>query len=146
MTANGEAVNYVDPDGRLNEEELIGELDGQESELIRVNVSFIGKTHVVVEEFSNFGFQKVSSSGNVAGEEFENVYGSPPDRLMSEIYQYFANRTSPGGSGASRRQRRREKERQGKLKKWEPEHFVKIVNCSPIPCRPLQGLWKVFKL
>lgn len=62
---------------------------------------------------------------------------------MSEMYQYFANRTSPpaGGERASRRQRRREKERQGR-RRWEPEHLVKIVHCSPTPSRPLQGLWK----
>ncbi|KAJ4961615.1 hypothetical protein NE237_021525 [Protea cynaroides] len=70
---------------------------------------------------------------------------SPPDdRLMSEIYQFFANRTSPGsGDRSSRRQRRRDKERQGR-RKWEPEHFMKIVNCTPTPLRPLQGLWKGF--
>ncbi|KAI8004089.1 F-box protein [Camellia lanceoleosa] len=60
---------------------------------------------------------------------------------MSEIYQYFANRTSPSGDRASRKQRKREKGRQGR-KKLEPEHFVKIANCSPMPSRPLQGLWK----
>ncbi|XP_074264055.1 F-box protein At3g12350-like [Silene latifolia] len=69
--------------------------------------------------------------------------GSPPDRVTSEMYQYFANRTSPGAGGerAWRRQRRREKERQGR-RKWDPEHLVKIVHWSPTPCRPLQGLWK----
>ncbi|KAJ0699957.1 putative F-box domain-containing protein [Helianthus annuus] len=67
--------------------------------------------------------------------------GSPPDRLTSEMYQYFANRTSPGGERAWRRQRRREREKQGN-KKWESEHFVKIVNYCPTSSRPLQGLWK----
>ncbi|KAL3812315.1 hypothetical protein ACJIZ3_013583 [Penstemon smallii] len=149
VTSNGEEVTYLDPDGKFTmipnlKEDLIGELGALESELIRVNVSFMGKFHVVVEENSGFyGFTRVvSSPGSVRGEEFENVYGSPPDRIMSEIYQYFANRTSPGGNGASRRQRRREKEKQGRMKRWETQHFVKIVNCSPNPGRPLQGLWK----
>ncbi|KAK6130809.1 hypothetical protein DH2020_035450 [Rehmannia glutinosa] len=104
---------------------------------------FHGESHVVVEENLGFsGFRRGSSSGNLRGEEYENVYGSPPDKLMTEIYQHFANRTSPSGNGVSRRQRRREKEKQGKMRKWDPEHFVKIVNCSPKPARPLQGLWK----
>ncbi|MED6188737.1 hypothetical protein PIB30_088788 [Stylosanthes scabra] len=87
------------------------------------------------------------SPENLGGDEYggvgEDVSGSPgslPDRLMSEIYQHLANRTSPG-SDKSRKQRRREKERLAK-RKWEPEHFVKIENCSPTPLRPLQGLWK----
>ncbi|CAL9006427.1 unnamed protein product [Prunus brigantina] len=36
---------------------------------------------------------------------------------------------------------RREKEKQAR-RKLEPQHFVKIVDCSPTPTRPLQGLWK----
>lgn len=146
IASNGEPVNYLDPDGRvaLTEEDLMGESGLVESELIQVNVSFIGECHVVVEETLGFsGFRRDSSSGNLRCEDYENIYGSPPDRLMTEIYQYFANRTSPGGNGTSRRQRRREKEKQGRMRKWEPEHFVKIVNCSPKPSRPLQGLWKV---
>jgi hypothetical protein len=49
---------------------------------------------------------------------------------------------SPGADRAIRRQRRREKEKQGK-KRWETEHFLKIVDTSPTLDRPLQGLWKV---
>ncbi|KAL6504584.1 hypothetical protein OROHE_023342 [Orobanche hederae] len=145
VAPNGEAVNYLDPDGRfaLTEDNLIGDLGSVENELIQVNVSFIGKFHVVVEEALGVsGFRRGSSSGNLGGGNLENVYGSPPDKLMGEIYQYFANPTSPFGNGVSRRQRRREKEKHGKMRKWEPEHFVKIVNCSPKPSRPLQGLWK----
>lgn len=127
--------------------------------MVPINVSFIGKCHVVVEENPSFrqfnspegkksGMRRISSGGNMRGEEYGDVddvivpesgsSGSLPDRLMSDLYQYFANRTSPSGDRASRRQRRREKERQGR-RKWEPEHFVKIVNCSPTPSRPLQG-------
>ncbi|XP_051150052.1 F-box protein At3g12350 [Andrographis paniculata] len=145
VASDGQPVSYLDPDGRcaLTEGDLMDESGILESELIHVNVCFIGECHVVLEENLGLpGFSKAPFLGNSKTEEYENVYGSPPDSLMTEIYQYFANRTSPGGNGASRRQRRREKEKQGRMKRWEPEHFVKIVNCSPKPGRPLQGLWK----
>lgn len=164
MGENGSPVSFVDPECRLELEsydDLDMLLENELEQLVPVNVSFMGKSHMVVEENLNFsfanssegmkigGFRRVSSSGNMRGEEcngvVDEVSGSPgslPDRFMSEIYQYFANRTSPGGERASRRQRRREKERQGRKRKWEPEHFVKIVNCSPTRLRPLQGLWK----
>ncbi|KAK4352199.1 hypothetical protein RND71_027717 [Anisodus tanguticus] len=113
--------------------------------LVPVNVNFMGKNHVVEENGSAFGYScNVSSSGNVTEEEYEDLCGSPgslPDRLMSEIYQCFSNRTSPGGNGSTRRQRRREREMHGR-RKWEPQDYVKIVNCSPTPAKPLQGLWK----
>ncbi|KAL1564735.1 F-box protein [Salvia divinorum] len=140
IAPGGEMVNYLDPEGRaeVNAEDLaMAELGISESELIQVNVSFIGECHVVVEE--NLEVNVDPSSPNLRGEVSDDVYGSPPDR-MKEIYQYLANKTSP----SSRRQRRKEKEkqRQGRMRKWEPENFVKIVNCSPKPSRPLQGLWK----
>ncbi|KAM7515242.1 hypothetical protein LguiA_004825 [Lonicera macranthoides] len=162
MTASGEKVSFLDPECRLELNEDFGELGFSENELVPINVSFIGKCHVVVEENPSFGqfnspegkksgMRRISSGGNMRGEEYGDVdvivpesgsSGSLLDRLMSDLYQYFANRTSPSGDRASRRQRRREKKRQGR-RKWEPEHFVKIVNCSPTPSRPLQGLWKV---
>ncbi|CAK9155438.1 unnamed protein product [Ilex paraguariensis] len=152
ITRNGGSISFIDLECRPElSENLVnnsGDFGCLENELVPVNVSFMGKSHVVVEENLGFSYsnpvQRVLNSGNVRGEEcgvVEEVAGSPPDRLMSEIYQYFANRTSPGGNGAARRQRRREKERQGR-RKWEPEHFVKIENCSPTASRPLQGLWK----
>ncbi|XP_057776555.1 F-box protein At3g12350 [Salvia miltiorrhiza] len=149
IAPSGEMINYLDPDGKaeLTAEDLMAESGVVESELIQVNVNFIGDCHVVVEEnlgVSTNGSATDPSSPDLRGEECDNVYGSPPDRLMTEIYQCLANRTSPGGNGSSRRQRRREKEKQkqGRMRKWDPEHFVKIVNCSPKPSRPLQGLWK----
>ncbi|KAF6145893.1 hypothetical protein GIB67_028888, partial [Kingdonia uniflora] len=68
--------------------------------------------------------------------------GSILDHLMLNIYQYFANSTSLGGHRASRRQRRREREGQGR-RKWEPEHFVTIVYYCPMPSHPFKGLWKI---
>ncbi|KAL6983016.1 hypothetical protein U1Q18_016410 [Sarracenia purpurea var. burkii] len=160
IMSNGAPVSFLDPDCQFelsDEMANSGEFGSLENELVPVNVSFMGKTHVVVEENlsfaylnspegKNIGIKRVSSSGNLRGEEdgIGGESGSPgslPDRLISEIYQYFANRTSPGGDRPSRRQRKREKERHGR-RKWESEHFVKIVNCSPTPSRPLQGLWK----
>ncbi|KAJ7966522.1 F-box protein [Quillaja saponaria] len=159
LSPEGQIVNFIDSNGRA---ELSGEFasfedfDFSDNVLIPVDVSFIGKTYFVVEESQSFAysscrdkkikeFKRSSSTTSLHGEdvigEKSGSSGSLPDRLMSEIYQYFANPTSPVGDRASRRQRRREKERQGR-RKWEPEHFVKIINCSPSPSRPLQGLWK----
>ncbi|KAK7291053.1 hypothetical protein RIF29_05916 [Crotalaria pallida] len=161
LSSDGQVVNYLDPSGRADLNSELFEIGSvfSENELIPVNVSFMGKTHFVVEEDLNFACsspcndkeqgRKVirrSSSGVSLSWEDCDVNGigtsgrSLPDRVMSEIYQRFANRTSPG-SDKSRKQRRREKERLAR-RKLEPEHFVKIVNCSPTPLRPLQGLWK----
>lgn len=167
LSKEGQVLNFLDPDGRsdiLGESSSSGEIDHLENDLVPVNVCFMGKSHFVVEEDLSFvaysntpeqrkkGMRRSSSTVSLSGDDGgagEDVVGaeigspgSLPDRLMSEIYQYFANRTSPVGDRASRRQRRKEKERQSR-RKWEPEHFVKIVNCSPAPSRPLQGLWKV---
>lgn len=146
VTSDGEPLNYLDFSGKfpLTQGDIVNseELGLLENELIQVSVSFTDNCHLVVEENSLlWGFNRFSSSENVKGEVREDIFGSPPDRLVHEIYQYFANRTSPSANGASRRQRRREK-KQGKMRKLEPEHFVKIVNFSPKPSRPLQGLWK----
>ncbi|XP_028792842.1 F-box protein At3g12350 isoform X1 [Neltuma alba] len=164
LSSEGQVLNFLDPDGQTEMSgnfEISGQFDMPDNELIPVNVSFMGKTHFVVEENQNLthfsspdqrkhGFRRSSSSTNLSsdyctvGEDVVGAdSGSPgslPDRLMSDIYQHFANRTSPG-SDKSRKQRRREKERLAR-RKWEPEHFVKIVNCAPTPSRPLQGLWK----
>lgn len=168
LSPEGQIVNFLDPDGRT---EMSGEFaiseqfDLPEHELIPVNVCFMGKTHFVVEENQNLvyftcqdqrkhGFRRSSSSTNLSGDDCsvgEDVIGadcgspgSLPDRLMSDMYQHFANRTSPCGD-KSRKQRRREKERLAR-RKWEPEHFVKIIHHAPTPLRPLQGLWKVLNL
>ncbi|KAI8014042.1 F-box protein [Camellia lanceoleosa] len=158
---SGSPVSFLDPECKFeltSDFVKSAELGLLENELVPVNVSFMGKIYMVVEEnlsflYSNLnspegrkiGFRRNSSLGNLKGEDYRVVEsgssGSLPDRFTSEIYQYFANRTSPVGERALRRQRRREKERQGR-RKWEPEHFVKIVNCSPSPSKPLQGLWK----
>jgi len=129
LSEEGDVVTFLDPDGKPGVER------GIQSELVAVDVSFMGRTHFVVEEKQFRG----SLSDDCGDEVVES--GSPPEKLMAEIYQHFANPRSPGGD-RSRRQRRREKERLAR-RKWEPQHFVKIVNCSPTPERPLQGLWKV---
>ncbi|TKY57901.1 F-box protein [Spatholobus suberectus] len=122
LSEEGHVVSFLDSDGRPG---------AQNNELVAVDVSFMGKTHFVVEEKDSRG----SVSGDDCGDDVMMESGSPP-----EIYQHFANRRSPGGD-RWRRQRRREKERLAR-RKWEPQHFVKIVYCSPTPARPLQGLWK----
>lgn len=139
ISPKGEIVNFLEPNSQLKLDSnliALGENDVISNELVSVDVNHMGEFHIVIEERVSFG------NLNVMNEEplgFES--GSPPDRITSELYQYFANRTSPGGERAWRRQRRRERERQVN-KKWEAEHFVKIVNYSPTTLRPLQGLWK----
>ncbi|KAK1324064.1 F-box protein [Acorus calamus] len=128
FSLSGEPVSYLDPERRfdLSSGEFVEAID---SDLVPVSVGFVGGNHFVVEER---GFGRKSSSSDEEG----SVVGSssPPDCLMSDVYQYFANRTSTG-----RRQRRREKQGRRKL---DPEHFMKVANCYPTPDRPLQGLWK----
>lgn len=125
-------------------------------DMIQVNVNFMGKGFVVLEEsIWNFGKSGSSPDANGNGyKNFDNVVmgssemeiGSPPDQIMSDMYQHYANRRSPGAGGvrAWRRQRRREKERQVR-RTLEPEYLVKL-DCSPTRTRPLQGLWKVYFL
>ncbi|KAI0516478.1 hypothetical protein KFK09_009153 [Dendrobium nobile] len=128
LSAAGETLSYLHPDNPLSD-----------SDVIPVTISFMGCNHFVVEETRSFC---VDPNMDDSEEVLAVEAGSPPDRVMSEIYQYFANRTSPGAEKSLRRQRKKkEKERLGR-RRWEAEHFVKISNYFPTPARPLQGLWK----
>ncbi|WCJ35560.1 F-box family protein [Euphorbia peplus] len=146
VSPEGQIVNYLDPIGNSSGEcEDLGFL---EMDLLPVNVNFIGDVHFSVEENLGFGnsTSSCSSPTNAKGECDGYDSGSPgrsPGSLpeTSEMYQYYANRTSPGPDRAWRKHRRREKEKQAR-RKWETEHFLKIVDSSPTPSRPLQGLWK----
>lgn len=146
ISAEGQLLNYLDPDG--NNDGLSGDLGFFEMDLIKVSVNFIGDIHFSIEENVGFAYSRSSGAANLKGEYGEDVSnelesGSPGSlEETSELYQYYANRTSPGADRSCRRQRRREKEKQGR-KKWETEHFLKIVDSSSTPDRPLQGLWKV---
>ncbi|KAG9440568.1 hypothetical protein H6P81_020733 [Aristolochia fimbriata] len=149
LSADGEPLNYLDPDKRFDFAKVEGELGLVEADLVRVRVNFIGRNHFVVED--NLGFEGTQMGSRRSEEDLGNMdeimgvetlsSGSPPDVLTSEIYQYFANRTSPSAERASRRQRKKEKGRNGR-RRFETEHYVKIVNSSPTSSRPLQGLWK----
>lgn len=150
VTSKGEPANYLDPEGRFEfTDDLLMDsekLGCSENELIQVNMIFKGKCYVVVEEnLGSLRLGKVPSSGHVRAKEYQNECRSPRDQLRSEINQFLAKRRSHDEKAVSRRQRR-EKESQERLKKREPEHLVKILNCSPTLARPLQGLWKVANL
>ncbi|XAR48427.1 hypothetical protein NMG60_11031249 [Bertholletia excelsa] len=103
-----------------------GEFGLLEDELVPVNITLMCETHLVVEENLTFPYWNLLERRKIEHVE---------DAFVAEIYQFFANRKSAGGDRPTRKHRR---------KKWETEHFVKIVNCSPTPSRPLQGLWKGF--
>ncbi|XP_010938995.1 F-box protein At3g12350 isoform X2 [Elaeis guineensis] len=145
LSAHGDPVSFLHPGSQF---ESPGEFfssalgPSSDSDLVPVTVSFMGCNHFVVEENRSFYAEDGGGDGGVSDEVAEIASKSPPDRLMSEIYQYFANRTSPGGDKASRRHRKKEREKLGRRRLWEAEHFVKIVNYQPTPSRPLQGLWK----
>ncbi|XVF36433.1 hypothetical protein REPUB_Repub19eG0058000 [Reevesia pubescens] len=162
ISPEGQIVNFLDLEGQ-NEIHL-GDFDSWlefvclDQNLVPVNVNFMGNDHFIVEENSSFWhsskskdglFRRSSSSKNLIEDNEEVIgaesgtSGSLPDRLVSEMYAHFANRTIPGGGGdrAWRRQRKKEKDRQGR-RKWEPEHFLKVIDCLPTPDKPLQGLWK----
>ncbi|OVA05880.1 F-box domain [Macleaya cordata] len=166
ISPKGECLNFIDPECRFESPAdfvKAAELGvSSDADLVPVSISFMGKNHVIVEENQSFGssyspegrvlgFRRSPSFTESRGDDLgvvEDVIGlestspgSLPDRQTSEIYQYFANRTSPSGDRASRRQRKKDKERYGR-RKWEAQHFVKIVNCAPTSGRPLQGLWK----
>lgn len=143
VSPGGEPVNFLDPDQRIVDFAKVREKGVFDSpDLVPVHVNFVGRNHLVVEEnldYDDEGGTKLVGGSLRGGDE------APPEVVMAEIYQYFANRTSPGGDRALRKQRRREKERLAK-RRFESEHYVRIVNCSPTPSRPLQGLWKVLVL
>ncbi|KAJ9186840.1 hypothetical protein P3X46_002369 [Hevea brasiliensis] len=145
ISPEGKTVNFLDPDGHSNG--LSGESGSLEMDWIPVNVNFIGDIHFSVEENVGLAYSRSSgaptSKGEYGGDASNGLEsgspGSSPETL--EMYQYYANRMSPGADRSWRRQKKREKEKQGR-KKWETEHFLKIVDSSPSPARPLQGLWK----
>ncbi|XP_050209819.1 F-box protein At3g12350 [Mercurialis annua] len=148
VSPEGEIVNYVDPSGELRFQEM--------ADLIAVYVNFIGDMHFSVEENVDFLYPNLKGEcSNGSGGDDVNVStatttsncngfecgspGSLPE--TSDMYEYYANRMSPGADRAMRKLRRKKKEKQGR-KKWETEHFLKIVDSSPTLARPLQGLWK----
>lgn len=110
-------------------------------DLLPVTVAFVEENYFIVQECTDFYCSANAGRENEVG-VLEELSTSPPDRLMSEIYQYFANRTSPGADRATRRQRKRERGRFGR-KKTMVEYYMKITNSCPTPSRPFQGLWKV---
>ncbi|KAK2660126.1 hypothetical protein Ddye_006659 [Dipteronia dyeriana] len=151
LSSDGEIVNYLKLDGEIKlwDDFVKCCQFGLVEDLVSVNVNFVGACHVLVEEnYANFyqvhrkHLSERSPNSVIHNSSGDDSEGNSGECLVTEMYYtQLANKISPGGDRAWRRQRRRERERLGK-RRWEPEHFVKIVNCSPTPARPLEGLWK----
>ncbi|GMI89677.1 hypothetical protein like AT3G12350 [Hibiscus trionum] len=153
ISSDGQVVNFLDLEGQTDMP--TGGFDCwldsvcSDQILVPVTLNFMGNNHFMVEENPNFWrcCKRNSSSKNMIEHNEEIVLvgaysGKPrslPDRLVPEMYAYFANRTSPGGDKSWRRQRKKEKERQGR-RKWESEHFLKLIDCLPTGDRPMQSL------
>ncbi|KAM7466166.1 hypothetical protein LguiB_013728 [Lonicera macranthoides] len=110
ITTSGEKVSFLDPECRLELNEDFGELGFSENELVPINVSFIGKCHVVVEENSSFrqfnspegkksGMRRISSGGNMRGEEYGDV-----DDNESEWRQDFEEAEEEGEGEAGEKE------------------------------------------
>ncbi|XP_078435324.1 F-box family protein [Wolffia australiana] len=143
----GDPICLVRLSLRLDSAEFLGNLaDGSgfaDSDMVPVTVCFMGENHFVVDECRG------QQSGLRMNDEFgscEDLAGleasSPPEKVMADIYQHFANRVSPCRDKSFRKQKKkRGKDRTGR-RTWESEHFVRISDCYPTSRRPLQGLWK----
>ncbi|ESQ38809.1 hypothetical protein EUTSA_v10028685mg [Eutrema salsugineum] len=143
ISSEGRTENFLDLDGNLRSVATdLNELGDSRGNLVPVDVNFMGNGHILVEENRCFREEQKSpvSKGSSSGDD-ESDDMTSPSFVVSEMYTQLANRTSPGGD--RRRQRKKEKERQARIK-WEPEHFIKVADFSPTPTKPLQGLWKGF--
>ncbi|CAH8340286.1 unnamed protein product [Eruca vesicaria subsp. sativa] len=134
ISSEGRTENFLDLDGNHRSGLPVDLSELERSNLVPVDVNFMGNGHIMVEENPCFGEeQKSPVCKGSSSDESEDV--------VSEMYTQLANRTSPGGD--RRRKRKKEKERQARIK-WEPEHFIKVSDFSPTLAKPLQGLWKGF--
>lgn len=139
ISSEGRTENFLDlVGGNLRSvDDDLKELEASDN-LVSVDVNFMGNGHIMVEENRCFINNNLREEQKSSGDESDDLISSPD---FSEMYTQLANKTSPGGD--RRRQKRKEKERQASRTKWEPEHFLKVADCSPTPTKPLQGLWKV---
>ncbi|BFI29305.1 hypothetical protein MPTK2_3g01350 [Marchantia polymorpha subsp. ruderalis] len=151
----------LDPDRDLEHQPL-------PAGLIAVDLHFVGKLHIVMEDLqqpqfygnrslaeaavvASFGSRggsvaeatSLSPSSPGSSSEMDRYGQSPPGSFQYEMYQFLASKvTSQGGDRIARKQRRRERERAILRRACEPEHFVKVRDVGPTGARPLQGLWK----
>ncbi|KAK8937721.1 F-box protein [Platanthera guangdongensis] len=138
LSSSCETVSYLHP-GFQSESPPDSQSPQSDADVIPVTISFLGCNHFVVEENrSIYADCRMDDSEEMLGLEAR----SPPDQVMSEIYQYFANKRSPGGEKSSRRHRKKKWRGRHGMQRWRTEHFVKIADYCPTPARPLQGLWK----
>ncbi|XP_073153014.1 F-box protein At3g12350-like [Henckelia pumila] len=158
-TCDGEGLVYLDTSNgtvSLTEEDLLRE----DSEKLRTTELIIAevdtqKYNVLLtigenQDFSDFRRQLSDA------EEYENVYRSPPDELMTQIreavltntipedYEYYSSKKL---NSRQRRRRRRAEEQMASALQWETSYFLQLhkryYNYSHSdPYQPLQGLWK----
>ncbi|XP_073053034.1 F-box protein At3g12350-like [Primulina eburnea] len=142
----------------LTEEDLLRE----DSEKLRSTELIIAKVRTekydalmqVSENHDFLEFRRRLSIANGLIEEYENVYSSPPDGLMTQIREALTKTVSvpvPDESSSKklnsrqRRRRRRENLMMDALQ-WEVSYFLQLHkrydNYSRSPDQPLQGLWK----
>lgn len=136
ISSEGRTENFLDLDGNHRSGVPVDLSELERSNLVPVDVNFMGNGHIMVEENREEEKSPVCK-GSSSGDDEE----SSEDVVVSEMYTQLANRTSPGGD-RRRRKMKKEKERQARIK-WEPEHFIKVSDFSPTLAKPLQGLWKV---
>ncbi|KZV45131.1 F-box protein [Dorcoceras hygrometricum] len=74
-------------------------------------------------------------------EVYDAVYRSPPDKLMSQIFKILESKVSVTDYPKQGRKERQPRQQQ-RVCRWRTQQFIKIMNPSPTPSRPLQGLWK----
>ncbi|XP_073047545.1 F-box protein At3g12350-like [Primulina eburnea] len=150
-TSNGKGLNYLDTSGSVSlTEKDMSRLDSEKlrSELILVDTELSVGSYFYLSVWENpqfFEFRKRLSTRN-GREEYESVYKSPPDGLMTQIYETLGSKLSVTGGKKSKRERtgerQREREKWRRVLLWDSKQFQKLTEYSPAPSRPLQGLWK----
>lgn len=119
-TSDGKAISYLDTDGRvsLTEKDLLKE-DSEKlrSGLTLVNFQFSGHGFLRVGENPEYFEFRKRLSTRIDRVEYESVFRSTPDGLMTQIHKALASKLSVCGDPTSKSERRRERQRE--REKWQ---------------------------